>query len=711
MHLKKAPEPPAWTSPDGTADVRAHRPRPRLRRELAIVAAVVVLYIGISRGGGMFRESIATAHGRDLLELEQFLHIDVERSLNEWLTSHDTLSVVANYEYAFGYVATSFGLLILLYLTRSPWYRWARSTFVMVNLIAISIFAIYPAAPPRLLPGEGFVDTVTDGGTFGSWGSPFTADANHLAAMPSLHVGWAVWVTIVVSSIFRDRWWVKALCLLYVSLTTSVIMATANHYVLDAVGGALVTLACVGLMMLVADRPNQKRPRLSPADAFLLHAETTSGDAQHAADVVVLRDGRTGPAVQADLRARFRDVVDRLPRYRHKVAEGSFWRRPRWVRVRDLDWEWHLPVRDLSGPDGSPGGPAALEAFLAGLERTPLPRDRPLWRCWTVTGVTPGEVVVVLTVHRVVSAGSAPVVSARHLFDPVPERPAADLPRLGVFARIRAVARGLGQLVRDGRARHRLPTGAPRDRTYGMARVPTSVVRETARAHGVRVDDVLLAASAGALKRVLPTVAAPTDVRVSVPLTLPCPGDRSAGTVTSAAVLDLPLGPDDEVERLRETAVRADRLRSGTRATAAAFVIGTATGVLPPPAQRWFARKVYGKRFFEGIVSTMVGPAGEYRLAGGAVHFVHPVVPLAPGAPVSVGVTGWDRCLNIGVSVDPALGADAHRLATAMVAVIDELSRQSRAPGAHPSSRSSEEFGLFWPVFREDGIPVRKDMS
>ncbi|WP_144022599.1 bifunctional phosphatase PAP2/O-acyltransferase family protein [Asanoa hainanensis] len=711
MHLRKGPEPPAWTPPDGLADVRVVRPRPRLVRELAIVAAVVVLYVGISRGGGMFRESIAMAHGRDLLDLERFLHIDVERALNEWLTSHDTLSVVANYEYAFGYVGTSFGLLILLYLTRSPWYRWARSTFVMVNLIAISIFAIYPAAPPRLLPGEGFVDTVTDGGTFGSWGSPLTADANHLAAMPSLHVGWAVWVTIVVSSIFSGRWWVKALCLLYVSLTTFVIMATANHYILDAVGGALVTLFCVGLMMLVSDRPNQKRPRLSPADAFALHAETTSGAAQHASDVVVLRDGRTAPAVQADLRARFRGVIDRLPRYRHRVAEGSFWRRPRWVRVRDLDWDWHLPVRDLRRPDGSPGGPAALAAFVAGLERTPLPRDRPLWRAWTVTGVTPGEVAVVLTVHPVVSAGQAPVVSARQLFEPVPEPPAADLPTLGVVARVRAVARGIGQLVRDGRARRGLPSGAPRDRDYGMSRVPTSVVREVARAHGVRAGDVLLAASAGALKRVLPTVAATTDVRVSVPLTLPCPGDRCAGTVTSAALMDLPLGPDDEVERLRETARRTGRLRSGTRAIAASFVIGTATGILPPPAQRWFARMVYGKRFFEGIVSTMVGPTGEFRLAGGAVHWVHPVVPLAPGAPLAVGITGWDRCLDIGVTVDPALGADAHRLATAMVAVIDELSRRSDPPGAGAPSRSSEEFGLFWPVFREEGIPVRKDMS
>ncbi|GAA1886433.1 bifunctional phosphatase PAP2/O-acyltransferase family protein [Asanoa iriomotensis] len=701
MHLRKGPEPAAWGSPDGTAGVRAERPRPGLMREAVLLLAVVVLYTAISRGGGLNREGIALAHGRDLLDLERVLRIDVERSLNAWLSPQSVLSVLANYEYAFAYVASSFGLLIILYLIRSPWYRWARSAFVMINLIGISIFAIYPTAPPRLLPGEGFVDTVTAGQTFGSWGSPLTADANHLAAMPSLHVAWAVWVTIVVSSIFAGRWWVKAICLLYVGLTTTVIMATANHYVLDAVAGALVTLVSVGLVTLVMDKPNAKRPRLAPADAFFLHAETASGDAQHAGGVVVLRDQRTGPEFRADLRARFEAQLDRMPRFRHRVAEGSFWRRPRWERA-DVDWDWHLPVTDLSRPDGTPGGPAALAEFVAGLQRARLPRDRPLWRCHTLTGVTAGEIVVVLTVHRAVADGLSPLVP---LLDPPPEPRATDLPRLGMFRRARAVLTGLAQLARDGRAPHRLPTGTPRDRDYALARVPTSIVREAAKAYGVGVDDLLRAAVAGALKREVPAAA---DVRVNVPLTMPSP--TAARAVTAATLVDLPLGPDDEVERLREVVRRGERLRTGTRARAGRFLVGTASGALPPPAQRWFAKVVYGKRFFEGIVATMAGPTGAYRLAGGAVHWAHPVVPLAPGAPLAVGVIGWDRCLDIGVSADPALGTDAHRLAVAMMAVIDELSRRSGAPDARPRSRSSEEFGQFWPVFREEGIPVRKDV-
>ncbi|GIF73868.1 bifunctional phosphatase PAP2/O-acyltransferase family protein [Asanoa siamensis] len=702
MHLNKGPEPTAWGSPDGEADVRVQRPRPRLLRELVLVAAVVVLYVAISRGGGMSRDSIALAHGRDLLGLERFLHIDVEPALNAWLAPRGTLSVLANYEYAFGYVTTSFGLLIILYLTRSTWYRWARSSFLLINLIGISIFAIYPATPPRLLPGEGFVDTVTAGKTFGSWGSPLTADANHLAAMPSLHVGWALWFSIVVSSIFAGKWWVKAICGLYVCLTTTVIMATANHYILDAVGGALVTLVSVGLMAVVTDKPDAKRPRLAPADAFVLLGETLTGAAQHAGGVVVLRDRRPAAEVRADVAARLRAGLDRMPRFRHRVAAGSFWRRPRWEPTGDLDWDWHLPVHDVARGNGTPGGPAALAAFVAAVQGTPLPRDRPLWRCWTVSGVAPGEVVVVFVAHRTVADGLETIFE---LCEPRPRATGTDLGPLGAVKRAGAVLTGIGQLAREGQVGRRLPVGAPGDRDFALGQVPTALVEEAARAYGVAPADLLRSACAGALRRMLP---AGGDLQVGVRVTMPAPTGQ--GIATTTVPIALPLAPLDEVDRLRETVRRGERLRSGTRARAVRFLVGTAAGGVPPPVQRRFAQVVHGK-LIEGVVADRPGPSGDFRLAGSTVRWVYPVVPPAPGTPLAIGVLGWDRCLDIGVSVDPALGVDAHRLAAALVAVIDELSRRSGAPDSGPRGRSSEEFGPFWPVFREEGIPVRKDMG
>ena len=106
---------------------------------------------------------------------------------------------MANYEYAYTYVLSAFLLLGWLWWRRPDVYRWARTSFVWLNLLGIACFALYPLAPPRLLAGAGFVDTVLRGGTVGSWGSPLVAHANQVAAMPSLHVAWALWVSVVLA--------------------------------------------------------------------------------------------------------------------------------------------------------------------------------------------------------------------------------------------------------------------------------------------------------------------------------------------------------------------------------------------------------------------------------------------------------------------------------------------------------------------------------
>src|ERR1043166_6657637 len=111
-------------------------------------------------------------------------------------------------------------------------------------------------APPRLLHGAPVVDTVTRDPTVGSWGSPLVGNANQLAAMPSLHVAWAVWVSVVLACISGARW-LQGVSAFHVLLTTYVIMATANHYLLDAVAGAVLVWVALVLMSLVADRPGR----------------------------------------------------------------------------------------------------------------------------------------------------------------------------------------------------------------------------------------------------------------------------------------------------------------------------------------------------------------------------------------------------------------------------------------------------------------------
>jgi diacylglycerol O-acyltransferase len=109
-----------------------------------------------------------------------------------------------------------------------------------------------------------------------------------------------------------------------------------------------------------------------------------------------------------------------------------------------------------------------------------------------------------------------------------------------------------------------------------------------------------------------------------------------------------------------------------------------AGALLPVPAHRWFANTVYGRRFFHGIVSNMPGPQQTLSLAGAPLLATFPVVPLAPGAPLSVGALGWDGELCVALLTDPGVVPDADRFAADVRSVVDELARAVRS-GSMPT--------------------------
>ncbi len=108
-------------------------------------------------------------------------------------------------------------------------------------------------APPRLLTGYGFIDTVVAFHTWGSWGSTSVdAASNQFAAMPSLHVGWALWCTLSVWTLTRHR--LARLLAGYPVLTALVVLGTANHYLLDVAGGALALLLALAATTVLRRR-------------------------------------------------------------------------------------------------------------------------------------------------------------------------------------------------------------------------------------------------------------------------------------------------------------------------------------------------------------------------------------------------------------------------------------------------------------------------
>ena len=635
-------------------------------RELTLGLGLFALYAVVDLLHSPAREAAAHQRGRDLLAAERAIGLPVEEWLNEWLVPHETLRIVANYEYAVTYVVSALALLVWLYLRRPAVYSWARSTFVLLNLIAVGCFALWPVAPPRLLDNGVFVDTVRADGTIFSWGSPLVSQANQMAAMPSLHIAWAVWVSVVLA-LLSSRWWVQGLSAVHVTVTLWVILATANHYWLDAVGGVLLVAVSMGLMALVRDRPGHDAgPRVASADAFFLYVESPAAP-QHVGGLVVMDSGVEPSAYRDRLAAALRERLADMPRFRQRLSAPSRWRYPRWVPAGDLDWDWHVPLVEA----------ASLDALMAGIQAAPLPRDRPLWRAVVVTGFAPGRIAVLLQVHHVVADGLGTIAHAAFVLEPELTLPA--LPAPPPLKRAIGAVVGIAQLATDGPNRYRLPgRGFDGQRRFATTGVPLARLKAAARAHGVRVSDVLLSVTAGALRRARTGVDdLPPVLRTSVPLMMRGTGSAAEGNVTAAVMIDLPLGPMPETERLAATARRTGRLRSPTRALGGRFVMAGLTAVLPPPLQAWFARTVYGERFFQAIVSNMPGPTGTYRMAGEPMREVYPVLPLAPRAPLAVGALSWDGTLFIGVSAAPGLLADADRFAAGLRATLDELSPPS----------------------------------
>ncbi len=186
------------------------------------------------------RLRLAIGHAEGMLALERSLHLDPELALDRWLAGHHTLGLLLSDYYDNAHFIVTLGLLGWVWWRRADLYRPLRNTLVVVNLLAFAVFWLYPVAPPRML--KGFTDIVASTNAFGSWHTgALASQANQLAAMPSLHMAWAVWCTLALWRITRRRW-VRAVAVLYPCVTALAVLATGNHFVLDLAGG-LVTIA------------------------------------------------------------------------------------------------------------------------------------------------------------------------------------------------------------------------------------------------------------------------------------------------------------------------------------------------------------------------------------------------------------------------------------------------------------------------------------
>jgi hypothetical protein len=260
--LSRGGRPDADRTPRGRSGWKAVLPPSgrwrRPLRELALVALLFAAYkLGRLLGAHHIDEAFANA-GR-LWDLERALRLPSEEDLQDLLLELPTPAVVAaNAYYKYVHFPATALFLVWTY-ARRPWhYRWARTVLAVMTGVALAVHIAVPLAPPRMLSGLGFVDTgaVYGPGVYG----PAHDDgmANQFAAMPSLHVGWAVFVAVSLVLSCRTRW--RWLWLAHPVVTLGVVIGTANHYWLDG-AVALVILAVVMLVLRPPARPRRERAR------------------------------------------------------------------------------------------------------------------------------------------------------------------------------------------------------------------------------------------------------------------------------------------------------------------------------------------------------------------------------------------------------------------------------------------------------------------
>jgi hypothetical protein len=213
-------------------------PRFSGKREVAIGLGVYVLYLLASRRKrGEAGRLQAAKNAERVVALERRLGIHVEPRLQELLLPHRRLLGVLNVAYVVSNAALTVGWLMRLYFRRHPEFHRFRRAAVATTLVCQPIFYFFPCAPPRSL--DHFVDTIADVSGFDLDSGAVAQLYDPLAAMPSIHVAYAV-VTAAGIATASESTVLRAVAPAYPPLVAGVVFVTANHYVLDALAGAAV---------------------------------------------------------------------------------------------------------------------------------------------------------------------------------------------------------------------------------------------------------------------------------------------------------------------------------------------------------------------------------------------------------------------------------------------------------------------------------------
>jgi membrane-associated phospholipid phosphatase len=216
--------------------------------QLALIAAAWLVYFGI-RAVTEGSTAAAERHARRMVDLERALGVHWEDGIQRVALRHDLLVDAANWVYIWGHWPVIAVTALWLWHRRPDHYLTLRNAMFLSGAVGMVLFLLLPVAPPRLAD-IGLVDSVLDRShAYRALQPPSLT--NEYAAFPSLHFGWDLLVGITIARAASHRVWRIVGVLLPVAMALAVV-ATANHYVLDVVGGGVIALASLLVVELVA---------------------------------------------------------------------------------------------------------------------------------------------------------------------------------------------------------------------------------------------------------------------------------------------------------------------------------------------------------------------------------------------------------------------------------------------------------------------------
>jgi diacylglycerol O-acyltransferase len=450
--------------------------------------------------------------------------------------------------------------------------------------------------------------------------------------------------------------------------------------------------------------------RLSPLDAsFLFMEEPTT--AMHVGGVMTFD---ATPGFDPDrFIALIGERLAAVPRYRQKIREvPARLGLPLWVDDPAFELDFH--VRRSALP--APGSDEQLRELVGRLQSRQLDRSRPLWEIYLIEGLDRNRFAIVTKTHHAMVDGLSSIDIGAVLLDVTPTpresppddwRPApepsdfvlaADAVReqllkpgmaLGNAQRaasdVRSLMRTGGAMLAAARSASRPapanPLNAPigRQRRFGTSAGALDDYKAIRKEHGGTVNDVILAVVTGGLRRWMTTrgepVLAAATVRALVPVSVRARGTGgNVGNQISGLFVNLPVGEADPVARLKVVSAAMAGHKGSGQAIGASALIGL-VGLATPTVHSMGARLTssMSSRMFNVIVTNVPGPQFPLYAMGARMRDIYPVVPLAKGQAVSIGISSYDGGVFYGLNADRDAMGDVDVLAGAIGESLDEL--------------------------------------